>query len=202
MVYVLIQNCRMKVFALAFGFLCLVSTNLSGQSGIPKDSLDILTQDTLLKKKWQPIPKKALLWSIIPGGGQIYNRKWWKVPLVYGATYGMYRVVDYNQDLYRRFKTAYLAELNDQPHEFTGTSIDNAAALRNLRDKYDKNTQTYYAVLGFVYLLQGIEAYVDAHLQGFDVDEDLGFRLRPTFNADPLTAQPVLGIGIVLPLGK
>lgn len=165
------------------------------------DSLLTAVEEAIVKEEstW-PVPKRALLWSIIPSGGQIYNRRWWKVPLVVGGFYALYRTIDYNTDLYTRLKTAYLLKLDDQPHEFTGTSIDNASTLRNLRDRYDKNTQMSYVFLLLGYTLQGVEAYVDAHLRQFDIDDDLSMRLKPTMDLLPITGQPVVGIGIVIPL--
>ena len=194
----------MKAIFPVIGLLLLSSFGLRAQSGNAGDSLAVNPPETLrpVAVKWQPEPKKALMWAIIPGGGQIYNRRWWKAPIVYGATYGMYRVVDYNQGLYRRFKKAYLAKLNDEPHEFTGTTIDNIQTLRNLRDRYDKKTQNAYVYFALLYVLQGIEAYVDAHLQGFDVNEDIGFHVRPVLSVDPVLAQPSFGVGIVIPIGK
>ena len=89
-----------------------------------------------------PIPKKSLVYSfVLPGMGQAYNRKWWKLPFVYGAVGGIVYAIDFNQGLYRRFRVALEAELNDQEHEFTGTTIGNANSLRSLRDTYDRYTQ-------------------------------------------------------------
>ncbi|MCB0631713.1 MAG: DUF5683 domain-containing protein [Saprospiraceae bacterium] len=165
------------------------------------DSLLTAVEQAIVKEEssW-PVPKKALMWSIIPSGGQIYNRRWWKVPLVVGGFYALYRTIDYNTDLYSRLKTAYLLKLDDQPHEFSGTSIDNASTLRNLRDRYDKNTQMSYVFLVLGYALQGVEAYVDAHLRQFDIDDDLSMRLKPTIDILPVSGQPVPGIGLVIPI--
>lgn len=147
-----------------------------------------------------PVPKKALMWAIIPGGGQVYNRRWWKVPLVAGGFYALYRNVDYNQDLYRRLRTAYELKLKNEEHEFSQTGIDNVTTLRNLRDRYDKNTQLGYVFMVLGYALQGIEAYVDAHLRQFDIDDDLSFRFKPVLESTPIAAHPVLGLGVVIPI--
>ncbi|WP_170110441.1 DUF5683 domain-containing protein [Flavilitoribacter nigricans] len=188
--------------------LCfLLSQSVSGQDtttivrpDTSTDSLLVEADKAIEKNSNWPVPKKALLWSIIPSGGQVYNRDWWKVPLVAGGFYALYRTIDYNTDLYRRLQDAYLLKLDNKEHEFTGTSIDNVRTLRNLRDRYDKNTQMSYVFLLLGYALQGIEAYVDAHLRQFDIDDDLSFRLKPTLEMLPVSGQAVMGVGVVIPI--
>jgi hypothetical protein len=197
---------RYNIFSIAV-LLLLLSQSLQGQDTTTVVTPDIST-DSLLQEadkaieqesKW-PVPKKALLWSIIPGGGQVYNRDWWKVPLVAGGFYALYRTIDYNTDIYRRLQNAYLLKLDDQEHEFSGSSIDNVSTLRNLRDRYDKSTQMSYVFLILGYALQGVEAYVDAHLRQFDIDDDLSMRLKPTLDILPVSGQAVMGIGVVIPI--
>ena len=130
-------------------------------------------------------PKRALLYAIVPGGGQIYNRRWWKLPIVYGTFAGLVAVIEDNQRNYQRFQSAYQLALNEEPHEFTGTRLDSPASLRNLRDAYDKNRQTAYVIIVVAYAMQGIEAFVDAHLRDFDIDDDLSFKLQPKLQVPP-----------------
>lgn len=195
-----------RVFSISL--FCLVfAASLRGQDTTTVVTPNTATEDLLqeadkaIKKNssW-PVPKRALLWSIIPGGGQVYNRDWWKVPLVAGGFYALYRTIDYNTDIYRRLQDAYLLKLEDMDHEFSGTSIDNITTLRNLRDRYDKNTQMSYVFLILGYALQGVEAYVDAHLRQFDIDDDLSFRLKPTLDILPISGQAVMGFGVVIPI--
>lgn len=137
-------------------------------------------------------PKKAAILSLaLPGAGQAYNKRWWKLPIVYGAIGGMVYAIDFNQGLYRRFRDALVLELADQPHEFDGTGIDSANALRSLRDEYDRNTQLSYIGSVVLYGVIAIEAFVDAHLLDFDIDDDLSLRVQPTLQ--PLPAE--LGLG-------
>lgn len=165
--------------------------------------VDSLEQaEVKVKSKFIPKPNRTLMWSLLPAGGQIYNRRWWKVPLVYGAFVGLGLAIDYNQNLYRDLRDAYLLALNDEPHQFSGTTIDSPNALRNLRDSFDKNTQTAYVGLVLLYALQSMEAYVDSHLRSFDVDDDLSFKIKPSVDVNGLTGQPVMGIGISIPLGR
>ncbi|NET37737.1 MAG: hypothetical protein F6K19_37960, partial [Cyanothece sp. SIO1E1] len=119
-----------------------------------------------------------------------------------GAFVGLGLAIDYNQNLYRDLRDAYLLALNDEPHQFSGTTIDSPNALRNLRDSFDKNTQTAYVGLVLLYALQSMEAYVDSHLRSFDVDDDLSFKIKPSVDVNGLTGQPVMGIGISIPIGR
>lgn len=168
---------------------------------------DSIVMDTIEKKegfftKDYPDPKKAgLLSLVIPGSGQIYNKRWWKVPLVYGALGGMVYLIRTNSQLHDRLSTAYQLKLDGEEHEFSGTSIDDARTLRSLRDEYDKNKQLSYIGLVIVYMLNGLEAFVDAHLQNFDISEDLSLRLKPEIGLDAVTRQPVVGLGVTIPIG-
>lgn len=176
---------------------------------LKQDSSIKLKQDTAIKvetkvkkKRRPPNPKTSALLSLaLPGLGQAYNRRWWKLPFVYAAVGGMVYLVDQNQTNYRRLRDALELKRNDEPHEFSGTSIDNVNSLRNLRDSYDKNTQLSYIGLVFVYLLQSIEAFVDAHLLNFDIEDDLSLRLKPTLESTSYN-QALVGIGISLNIGK
>ena len=146
----------------------------------------VVPSDTLAKvpffdfKSDFPNPKKAALLSLgLPGAGQLYNRRWWKLPLVYGAFGGIIYAIDFNQGLYQRFRDALELQLSGQEHEFSGTVIDSATALRSLRDQYDRNTQLSFIGTVILYGLVAIEAFVDSHLLGFDIDEDLSMQVVP-----------------------
>ena len=165
--------------------------------------------DTLPKPKRQnwftqdyPSPRKAAILSLaIPGGGQIYNKRWWKLPLVYGAVVGMGLTIDHNQSNYRRLRDALELKRDTMEHEFSGTSIDNLQALRSLRDEFDKNTQMAYVGMFIVYTLQALEAFVDAHLKSFDVDDNIGMELKPTVDFHGLST-PTIGLGVTIPLNR
>ena len=200
-----------KIIAVAFLVCCfLPSTVLAQEPDSTVIVIDSLTQTeagdsarTGFFKKNYPDPKKAGLMSlVIPGSGQIYNKHWWKTPLIYGALGGMTYAIIWNTEQYNRLQTAYQAALKGEEHEFSGTAIDNPQSLRSIRDTYDKNRQLSYVGFAFVYLLNGIEAFVDAHLQNFDISEDLSIRVRPQLGIDALTYQPVVGVGVSIPLNR
>ena len=193
------------------------ATALTGQ--VPPSSLeypdtaivaaDATATDTVQRPKREnwftqdyPSPRKAAILSLaIPGGGQIYNKRWWKLPLVYGAVVGMGFTIDYNQSNFRRLRDALELKRDGLDHEFTGTSIDNERALRSLRDEFDKNTQMAYVGMFLVYTLQALEAFVDAHLKSFDVNDDIGMEIRPVLDHHGLST-PTIGLGVTIPLNR
>ncbi len=160
--------------------------------GQTPDSTSVVKEEST----W-PVPKKALLYAIIPGGGQLYNRKWWKVPLVYGAIgaggYWLYQ----NQIRYRAYRDLLIKEL-DTP----GSTGYNTSTLRNIRDRYDKSTQQAYVYVGILYILQGVEAYVDAHLAHFDVSDDLSWHIKPSTPQMKPGQIAAPGVSVIIPIGR
>ncbi|HHB79675.1 MAG TPA: hypothetical protein ENK85_10630 [Saprospiraceae bacterium] len=140
-----------------------------------------LALSTTRKKAFHPIPKRALLFGLIPGGGQVYNRKYWKVPLVYaGLGFATYMIID-NKKKYNRYQQARIYRLDGDSttvDEFAGLYSDEA--LFKIRAIYDKNVQKAYIWTGVVYSLSIIDAFVDAHLSNFDVSDDLSIRWMPS----------------------
>jgi hypothetical protein len=152
-----------------------------------------------------PIPKVAALWSIIPGGGQIYNKKWAfiKVPIVYGALATTITLTAFNQKQYKIFKQADYNLRNpvDPKNPQSGfPNIPNNTSttkLREIRDAYFKTTQQMYILTGVTYLLAAAEAFTSAHLAHFDVKDDLSLRVKPSFEPVGATGN-AFGMGIQL----
>ncbi len=169
--------------SILFFFLFLTSS-LQGQDS------------TVVRTPFLPIPKKAAIYGLsLPGGGQFYNRRWWKVPLVLGAYGGMVYVIDFNQNIYRRLSTAYQLSLKNEPHEFSNIQGFDSNTLRNLRDTYDKRTQMSYVGMFFVHALVAMEAFVDAHLLNFDIDEQLSMEVQPQLY--PVLTGPAIGVAVI-----
>ena len=154
-------------------------------------------------------PKRALLWAAIPGGGQVYNRAWWKVPIVYGGLLGIVAVADYNQTLYSRYVTALeqrclgdgfvidvpFAACRPRPNDPSLAETPTEGLIR-ARNSSNRNRQTSYVFIIAGYVLQAVEAFTDAHLKDFDIDDDLSLRVGPMVNPDGTAA-----LGISVPLG-
>lgn len=138
-----------------------------------------------------PNPRKAFFLSLaIPGGGQLYNQRYWKLPFVYaiigGAGYSIY----FNTTEYRRFRTAYENRITGIPDEFEHT-ITNLQTLKSITDTYRSNMELSYVFLIGGYLFTAAEALVDAHLKTFNVSDDLSIKIKPSFHTDNT------GVGLV-----
>lgn len=142
------------------------------------------------------VKKATTLACICPGAGQIYNRSYWKVPFVVGGFAAMIYCIDWNNRGYQRFKKAYslraaydeaMANYNSDPElyprpegstdEFRGRYA--ASFLKNLRDNYRRNRDLCIIVTAGIYLLQIVDAHVDAHLKDYDISDDLTMTIEP-----------------------
>ena len=154
-----------------------------------RDSL-IVKKDSTIQKNTKSYPKafpknhspkKALILGlIIPGSGQIYNRKFWKLPIVYGGIGGLGYLAYYNGSKYTGYRRSYLAMVDDDP--LTVNTYDpnkSQADMKLFRDNYQKFYE--YSVVGLVgfYLLTVADAFVDAHLMNFDISDDLSLSIKP-----------------------
>lgn len=118
-------------------------------------------------------PKTATILALaLPGAGQIYNQKYWKVPIVYGALgYSIYSLIQ-NQNS--------LNEMNDTFRNMYARGITPSKILTNQRDGYRINRDVSIIALSVVYVLQVIDATVDAHFFKFDINQNLSARIAPT----------------------
>lgn len=146
-------------------------------------------------------PAKAALWGLIPGGGQVYNRDFWKVPLVYAALGGMSYSVLFSNTRYQEFRRAYLIRtdgdsttIDTGPRTALYRSDDN---VRRAREFYRRNRDLSVIGTALVYGLSIAEALVDAHLSTFSVSDDLSLRVTPTLVPQP-GALPAPGVGFTL----
>lgn len=125
-------------------------------------------------------PGRAALYSlIIPGGGQFYNRDYWKVPIVWGAEGAAIYFIFENTSQYKDFRDAYAQMLDGTLEEFMGLS--NPSDVRLVRDSYRKDMEVSWVVFVALHLLNVFEAFIDRHLMNFNVNENLGYT-PPVFN--------------------
>lgn len=185
-------------------FLSVIVTSVSAQ--LPGDSTEqVLFSDKITAAPIDSIagtisPKKAAIRSaIIPGWGQIYVRKnldmsffkkYWKIPIIYGAIGTSAGIFVYNLEWYRRTRFAYTTLINRDSANFDNVHIklrafiinDDDESLQYYRNEFRRNLD--YSVLFFLALwgLNVVDATVDAHLRSFDVSPDLGFRIKPGYS--------------------
>ncbi len=186
------------------------SLSLQTTSIESRDSTLVLTDSTATQKrkskklirgffkKDYPHPKKAMLMSfIVPGAGQIYNKKYWKAPIAMGATISMIFVVRNNTQQYRFLRDEYIARLdnNDETIPNPGLTIWADEDIRAERDKWNKWKEMSYIGLVLVQALGGVDAFVDAHMAGFEINEDLTMKIKPTIEPS-IASGTALGIGV------
>jgi hypothetical protein len=156
-------------------------------------------------QKDYPSPRKAvILTAIIPGLGQIYNKKHWyiKLPLVYGAFGGLIYSIDINTRKYKHFKAEYKLLASTDP-AVNEQSIYRASkeVIKVQRDKHDKWKQMSYIGIGLAYILTAAEAYTTAHLLTFDVSDDLSMQFKPSFDVIPNSGMTA-GFGVNFKIGQ
>jgi len=146
--------------------------------------------------KGYPNPRTAALLSfVLPGAGQAYNKKWWKVPLVWGALGGIGYFTFDTQNTYHELRDAYKTIVNGGTPEAPYDGFD-APRLRSYRDTFRGYTEKWYLALGVTYLLVVTDAFVDAHLARFDVSDDLSLQLKPSM--ETTGGYPSFGLGVSL----
>jgi hypothetical protein len=124
-------------------------------------------------------PRKATLYSaILPGAGQVYNNKVWKVPILYAGIMTDLYFIRFNNRRYQVFRQALFDFDDNNITDFPNLNRD--ALVRNV-DYWRRNRDLCYLLLGAIYALNLIDANVDAHLSGFDISEDLALGIEPHF---------------------
>jgi hypothetical protein len=152
----------------------------------------VVAQDTLSSKKipmrdtTHSVRKATILSALLPGAGQVYNRKAWKVPIIYAGFAGLGYLFRQNQKNYTAYEDALLARYDDDP-----TTIDpyvdiySEDNLRTLSDFYRRNRDLSFMGITLLYVLNIIDAHVDAHLFRFNTDDNLAITCAPDLRASP-----------------
>lgn len=155
---------------------------------------------------WRPDTKRAMwLALVLPGAGQIYNRKYWKLPIIYGGFVGCAYAMSWNNQMYHDYSQAYLDIMDDDPNTQSynqflhlGAQIDAnnieryKEIFRKRKDRYRRWRDMSMFVMIGVYAFSVIDAYVDASLSEFDISDDLSIRVEPTvINNNQRTRNPL-----------
>lgn len=157
----------------------------------------VRAQDIKNKKRFIPDSNRAVwLALVVPGGGQIYNRKYWKLPIVYGGFVGCAYALNWNNKMYKDYSQAYLDIMDDDPNtksyeDFLPWNSSIAGQEERFKEIFRKRKDTYrrqrdlsiFCFIG-VYLLSIIDAYVDAELSDFDISKDIGLKVEPALFND------------------
>lgn len=220
------------------GLILLFSGRVAAQTEGKKDSLNseklpavVMDSTTLakadslknVKKKWMPVPKTATRLALIPGAGQLYNRDYWKAPIVYlafgGGLYTYYLNTVKYHDFLDAYKSFYIwdkssADYGKKKKELQSADAKVPVKVRNLlntsseyvdatedqiirqKNYWRRNRGFAIIVTGLIYTLSIIEANVAAHLKTFDLSDDLTLNVSPKLN-QPMMREPTPGVRMV-----
>ncbi|HOI32874.1 MAG: DUF5683 domain-containing protein [Bacteroidales bacterium] len=145
-------------------------------------------------------PHKATIYSaILPGLGQAYNRKYWKIPVVYAGIGTIYYFASSNGKMYRKAREAYNYVASESDYPIDNDFVDKYTAqdLQTIRDYYRRNMELSWVVMGLWYVVNIIDATVDAHFFDYNISEDLSLRVEPVIIHDqPLGEIPTSYAGM------
>ncbi len=182
------------------GAIVISSITSAFSQVVMKDSIPAAKPDSLYSQNAKKVitidtysnrfnPRKAILYSaILPGLGQVYNKKYWKVPLVYGGLVSFILVVDFYNSQGNKLRNDLFDLLdgktsapNVSPLGFSETQ------LRNRIDLAQRQRDYFLIITGFFYLLQLVDAHVDAHLKEFDLNPKLKVKIEPMIESNYYT---------------
>lgn len=195
------------VFLVIFLLIIGVASPLRAQDSlvVERDTIVEAGPDTVAIKSYAKrfSPRKAILYAaVLPGLGQVYNKKYWKVPLVYGGFYIIGHYIDVYNDLYTEYK-GYLfynlenglgGENQEHPDPEVGLTT---GQLRTIVDKSRRERDFMIILMGGMYLLQMVDAHVDSHLKEFDLNPKLQVSIEPTMEQNALTGTTT-GLALVI----
>ena len=179
------------IFVTIFSFLCLtpshaqVTDTTSGTKKFQtenssKANLADSTKKFQNKLKYRSPKKAALMSTIVPGLGQVYNKKYWKVPIIYASVAGLAYSFTFNQSKYITYLNAYKYRLDGG--SLSGDNFPNypSETLNSLQEYYKRYRDLTVIGASLLYLMNIVDAAVDAHMSTFDVGDDLSFNIQPT----------------------
>ena len=196
------------------------SSIASGSGEISKNKKVVIAKNA---DSFKPNPKTAYrIAAIFPGFGQMYNRQYWKLPIVYGGLMGCAYAITWNNKTYQDYKTAYFDIVTDSKNDprsenpetwssswqdFVAANADPATRLhdRSFHDNlkrgkdYFRRYRDLSIIIGVgLYLIFVADSYVDAQMFDFDVSPDLSFRFTPEFRPETLTGSRSFGINVCM----
>lgn len=139
----------------------------------------------------------ALRWSLLPGGGQIYNHQAWKIPIIYGGFAVMGYFIHYNYQQMAMFKDEYLYRVNhnDTPSLEAYASYP-TSNIYSLYNSYNRDFQLMVIITVGIYALNLVDAYVFGHLFDFKIDDNLSLNMMPALLPDAAGLHPMLGAAL------
>ncbi len=169
---------RLVILAVVFLWLAVLpaKTVKAQTDSIPKEKPDSIVE------KEHSATKASIMSACLPGLGQIYNHKIWKVPIIYAGFGVMAYLIVFNTNLYLDYKCAYIESVNGN-HNGNYAYLENyysATQLASAREYYRRNLELTCLVSVLWYALQILDATVDAHLYSFNINKTLSMKVEPT----------------------
>jgi hypothetical protein len=149
-------------------------------------------------------PKRATLYSaLLPGLGQAYNKKYWKIPIVYAGIGTLAYFITTYHKVYLQAREAYDYVSNEYEYPIDNDMVEkySEADLSEIRDYYRRNTELTWILTGLWYILNIIDANVDAHFFDYDISDDLTIQIQPVIESGYMPDRPIgntlmTGVGI------
>ncbi|MEP2508251.1 MAG: DUF5683 domain-containing protein [Reichenbachiella sp.] len=188
---------------------CLIASNLALAQNetiirADNDSTTVISDlsgiETFQSKSTLDPDKAALFAAVLPGLGQMYNKQYWKLPILYGGAIVIGHFIKYNNNFYNAFRNAYIAETdgdNDTDNPFPQFSQQ---ALQLNAERFKRN-RDFMIIMGVVYyLVQIVDAHVSAHLIEFNINDDLA--IQPSYHPREQYFAQNVGMSLVFRLNK
>ena len=192
----------MKKLTLILSISCLAFNSLAQDDEdavlLTDSTFSELEDDAVLFEEVSDLDpqRAALLSAVIPGLGQIYNKQYWKVPIVISGMVIFGHFINYNNKVYNALRNAAIIQSRTRTNPYS-TIINSESSLVRNRDNFRRN-RDFLIILGSAfYLLQIVDAHVSAHLDEFRVNEKLALGIEPSVQSTPLFSQ-VVGVSFVL----
>lgn len=176
-----------KTFLFLVFFVGIISI---GKGQNPKGVYDGTKQEVVNKSRSH---KAAIYSALVPGLGQIYNKKYWKLPIIYGATGILIYAFDFNNEQYNKYSTAYARMSSGEITIFEGVT-DKSRILRAKNDA-QRNRDLNVISLAAIYLLNVVDATVDAHLFDYEINDDLSLNIQPVVKPS-INSQNTVGVSL------
>ncbi len=163
----------------------------------PRDELVPVVPDTLEEK-----PNTAALFSaVLPGLGQVYNKKYWKLPLIYGGGVTLAYFISYNNKLYVQYRNSLIALKDQDPRTQPIDPRYDLATYERVTDYWRRNRDLVILTSMLIYVLNIVDAHVDAHLADFKISDDLTLRMDPSVEQTMFLTN-IVGFSIKLKLNE
>lgn len=220
-----IINCTHKVFLKSLAIVLLCGLYISSHAQQDTNSIPLVL-DSVTETETTPVPiytppprkvkaekatridtvgqifhnpgKAAMYAAVFPGLGQIYNKKYWKLPLVYGALGAGVYAITFNHDQYKIYLDAFYSQIDDDLTNDQFSGVYDERQLIELQNIYRRWRDLSIILTGVAYGLQILDAYVDAHLFYFDVSDDLSLNWQPAVIQNQYSQPNAFGVGITL----